>query len=132
MLANYLAAVSTDCHRQHCCPAPLEAGSRKSRREVLKACQKDCSGARGCLPHQLLGHSCGLNIVHRHLDLMQLAVKSPRRIPHHRLGVLSKKPLQTQRPYPGTSRVQVHSTCGVKQPPNTVYSERTGLGKAGV
>lgn len=36
-LANYLAAVGTDWHRQRCCPTPLKPGSRKSRREVLKA-----------------------------------------------------------------------------------------------
>lgn len=43
-LANYLAAVGTDCRRQRCCPTPLEPESRKSGREVLKAPGKTALG----------------------------------------------------------------------------------------
>lgn len=44
MLANYLAAVGTDCHGQRCCPTPLEPGNRKSGREDLKALRKIALG----------------------------------------------------------------------------------------
>lgn len=47
------------------------------------------------------------------------------------MGILSKKQLQTQRPYPETSQSpSAFYLWSQIQPPNTVYTEGTGLGKA--
>lgn len=43
-LANYLAAVGTECHGRLCCPTPLEPESRKSGKEMLKALRKTTPG----------------------------------------------------------------------------------------
>jgi hypothetical protein len=49
------------------------------------------------------------------------------------LGVLSKKPLQTQGPYRETSQSpSAFYLWSQTQPPNTVYSGGTGLWKAGI